>query len=250
MEKPKPYVITLVGAESSGKTTLARQLADLYGCPWVPEYAREYLEGLGKPYQERDLVVMAERQLEAIERALGGFQTAAGSPQLAVGSRQSSVGCGQSAVLNWQSSIGSPQLAVDSSQLVVDSRVVSGENIELSVSDIHTFISGLMPEAWISDSQQRPMIIVDGGMLTFRLWARIKYGTKIPIVEEALERDVTSLYLLCRPTIPWEPDPWREAPLLLDRVWIYNQYLMELGKSSKEFYIVNSRVEKKAEHQG
>ncbi len=34
--------ISVVGAESTGKTTLARQLAEHYKSVWVPEYAREY----------------------------------------------------------------------------------------------------------------------------------------------------------------------------------------------------------------
>jgi NadR type nicotinamide-nucleotide adenylyltransferase len=36
--------VCLVGAESSGKTTLAQALASHYGEPWMPEYAREYCE--------------------------------------------------------------------------------------------------------------------------------------------------------------------------------------------------------------
>lgn len=36
--------IVLVGAESTGKTTLAQQLADVYETEWVPEYGREYVE--------------------------------------------------------------------------------------------------------------------------------------------------------------------------------------------------------------
>jgi len=36
--------IVLVGAESTGKTTLARALATRYGTAWVPEYGREYTE--------------------------------------------------------------------------------------------------------------------------------------------------------------------------------------------------------------
>lgn len=34
----------LFGPESSGKTTLSRQLAAHYNCNWIPEYAREYLQ--------------------------------------------------------------------------------------------------------------------------------------------------------------------------------------------------------------
>ena len=76
--------------------------------------------------------------------------------------------------------------------------------------------------------ETRSVLIVDSGMLSLRMWARIKYGSTIPLVEEALKENVTSLYILCRPRKEWELDPLREAPLLLDRAWIYNQYLSEL----------------------
>jgi NadR type nicotinamide-nucleotide adenylyltransferase len=36
--------VVLIGAESTGKTTLARALAERYATPWVPEYGREYWE--------------------------------------------------------------------------------------------------------------------------------------------------------------------------------------------------------------
>jgi NadR type nicotinamide-nucleotide adenylyltransferase len=36
--------IVLFGPESTGKTTLAKQLSEKYDVPWVAEYAREYLQ--------------------------------------------------------------------------------------------------------------------------------------------------------------------------------------------------------------
>ena len=36
--------VVLFGPESTGKTTLSRDLADHYGTEWVPEFAREYLQ--------------------------------------------------------------------------------------------------------------------------------------------------------------------------------------------------------------
>ncbi|MCB9201030.1 MAG: ATP-binding protein [Flavobacteriales bacterium] len=60
--------IAITGPESSGKTTLARALAAHFGVPWVPEFAREYLEGLDRPYVEEDLLRIAEGQLEAEQR--------------------------------------------------------------------------------------------------------------------------------------------------------------------------------------
>ena len=36
--------VVMFGPESTGKTTLAKALAEHYNTQWVPEYAREYLE--------------------------------------------------------------------------------------------------------------------------------------------------------------------------------------------------------------
>ena len=36
--------IALFGPESTGKTTLSKQLADYFDTVWAPEFAREYLE--------------------------------------------------------------------------------------------------------------------------------------------------------------------------------------------------------------
>jgi len=55
--------IVVTGAECSGKTTLAEDLASHYDVPWVPEMARIFLEVLGRPYHEEDLSSIAELQL-------------------------------------------------------------------------------------------------------------------------------------------------------------------------------------------
>lgn len=39
--------IVIYGPESTGKTTLANDLANHYKTEWVPEYAREYLQKNG-----------------------------------------------------------------------------------------------------------------------------------------------------------------------------------------------------------
>lgn len=60
----------MVGPESSGKTTLAKALAEYYQTVWVPEYARTYLEEFGPDYQQADLWRIAEGQL-AVQAHLG-----------------------------------------------------------------------------------------------------------------------------------------------------------------------------------
>jgi NadR type nicotinamide-nucleotide adenylyltransferase len=61
--------IAVTGPESTGKSILAEQLASHFHTAWVPEYAREYLENLGWPYEEKDILLIAKGQLarEAVQ---------------------------------------------------------------------------------------------------------------------------------------------------------------------------------------
>jgi len=58
--------VALVGAESTGKTTLAHRLADHYRTAWVPEYGRTYSDGLPRAsapeWSTRDFLHIAEAQ--------------------------------------------------------------------------------------------------------------------------------------------------------------------------------------------
>lgn len=47
--------VAITGPESSGKTTLAKALAQYYNCTYIEEFARSYLEGLGRTYTSQDL---------------------------------------------------------------------------------------------------------------------------------------------------------------------------------------------------
>jgi len=71
MEKAPANVkrIAILGAESTGKTTLAKALALRYHTSWVPEYAREYMSTHPGDYDAEDIVKMTQVQLEQ-ERAL------------------------------------------------------------------------------------------------------------------------------------------------------------------------------------
>ena len=55
--------IVIIGPESTGKSTLCKQLAEHYKTLWCPEFAREYLLNHGKNYDFEDLFTIAKGQL-------------------------------------------------------------------------------------------------------------------------------------------------------------------------------------------
>jgi len=61
--------IVVIGPESTGKSTLSALLAKELPALWVPEYARNYLETLGRAYEEADLLAIARGQLAAEDQA-------------------------------------------------------------------------------------------------------------------------------------------------------------------------------------
>ncbi|MFN7600203.1 MAG: AAA family ATPase [Bacteroidota bacterium] len=53
----------MIGPECTGKTDLSKFLSEHYNTPWVDEYARAYLNKLGRPYQQHDLTKIAHGQM-------------------------------------------------------------------------------------------------------------------------------------------------------------------------------------------
>ena len=57
-----PARIVILGAESTGKSTLAETLARRYGTAWVPEYLREFVDTMGRVPHEEDQSAIARTQ--------------------------------------------------------------------------------------------------------------------------------------------------------------------------------------------
>lgn len=61
--------VLITGPEATGKSTLSQAVAAELGCPWVPEFAREFLRNLGRPYREADLERILEGQIQSEDEA-------------------------------------------------------------------------------------------------------------------------------------------------------------------------------------
>lgn len=56
--------ISITGPECTGKSWLSEKLAEHFNTVWVPEYARDYIGKLTRPYQKSDLLEIAKGQLD------------------------------------------------------------------------------------------------------------------------------------------------------------------------------------------
>jgi NadR type nicotinamide-nucleotide adenylyltransferase len=70
-----PKKIVVIGPESTGKSTLSEQLAAKFNTEWVPEFARQYLLAIERPYNYDDLLIIARGQLEDEDRLAASVST-------------------------------------------------------------------------------------------------------------------------------------------------------------------------------
>lgn len=61
--------IAITGPESTGKTTLTEYLSAHFGGVAVSEFAREYLENIGRSYNYDDILHIAQQQILSEDRA-------------------------------------------------------------------------------------------------------------------------------------------------------------------------------------
>lgn len=69
------FRVAILGAESTGKSTLAAALATHYRTSWVPEYLREFVGKQGRTPNEEDQLGIARMQLAREEQAISQAHT-------------------------------------------------------------------------------------------------------------------------------------------------------------------------------
>jgi NadR type nicotinamide-nucleotide adenylyltransferase len=67
--KPPLRRVAILGAESSGKSTLAAALAQRHCTLWVPEYLREFVDRAQRTPREEEQVAIAATQIEREDSA-------------------------------------------------------------------------------------------------------------------------------------------------------------------------------------
>ena len=79
-------------------------------------------------------------------------------------------------------------------------------------------------------------VFFDTDTVNFVIWSREKFGRVHPTIERLVDEVGYDWRLLCRPDMPWEPDPLRENPH--DRHRLFEVWVNELRTRSLPFTVV------------
>ena len=86
-------------------------------------------------------------------------------------------------------------------------------------------------------------LVVDTEMLVMKIWCEEKYSNCSQEILGLLKEQQIDHYFLCKPDIPWEPDPLRENPEDRERLFrLYERDLLELGAS---YNVLSGNIEER-----
>ena len=78
-----------------------------------------------------------------------------------------------------------------------------------------------------------PWGIFDTDLINYKIWAEEVFGCCPAEVSSGIEQESDHVYLLCKPDLPWEPDPLRESPDDLQR--LYQRHLDEIIRLKRPY---------------
>ena len=113
---------------------------------------------------------------------------------------------------------------------------------EYDFDDIREIVKG-QTALFEKAEQNGNRLICDTGMIVLKVWAKIKFGLQLKSIEKVLQKDASSLYILCAPDIPWEEDPLRESAC--QREALFEEYLAVLESYSLDYVVLRGDLEKR-----
>ncbi len=94
-------------------------------------------------------------------------------------------------------------------------------------------------------SRAERMAIFDTDMTVLKIWSMFRFGSVPHFIGQADLQRVYHLKLLCRPDLPWEPDPLRESPDPRERDLLFGIFKRHLEAGSVPFEIVEGTGEER-----
>lgn len=117
---------------------------------------------------------------------------------------------------------------------------LAAKGTEYELSDIVNIAIGQLALAEALEQQPGTtgrLMIIDTWMLELRVWADYRFGVVPNVLEDMYREHLPDFYVLCKPDIPWEPDPLRENPH--DRDHLYDLYLSAIIESGIRYVVAS-----------
>ncbi|HEY6977001.1 MAG TPA: AAA family ATPase [Chitinophagaceae bacterium] len=197
--------IVVVGPESTGKSSLCKQLAEHFNTLWCPEYAREYLLAHGKEYSYDDLLTIATGQLQLEDKYLEKIRNPKPAcrqarPEIRNTGKENELG-----IENWK---------------------LRNENSEQETMH-RKLVTGNLPagrQGWQPETGNRQLLFIDTDMYVMKVWCEYVFGMCHEFIVDQIAERKYDLYLLCNTDLPWVPDELREYPEEAPRRELYQIY--------------------------
>ncbi|MEP6627267.1 MAG: ATP-binding protein [Ginsengibacter sp.] len=211
--------IVVIGPESTGKSTLCKNLAAHYNSLWVPEYAREYLEKNGTQYNYENLLDIAKGQIALEDRIAGGGYQVSG-----MGYQRSGISAQRSAISNHVEG-GRCQVPGGGDQLA--------DGISEPTSNLKPHPSSLKP------------LFIDTDMYVMKVWCEFVFNKCHNWILNRIAERPYDLYLLCDIDLPWVEDALREYPDKSTREKLYHYYKDLMVNQSRPWCNISGNYEER-----
>lgn len=106
----------------------------------------------------------------------------------------------------------------------------------------HIFQGQMALEAKAMAAAGELLVICDTDVLVIKIWSQYRFGKVAPDVEEAFFSNRYTHYLLCKPDVPWQPDPFRESPQLQERNLLFGYYRKALTSIHAPYTIIEGTL--------
>jgi NadR type nicotinamide-nucleotide adenylyltransferase len=104
--------------------------------------------------------------------------------------------------------------------------------------DLVAICKGQIAAEEAASAKAQNLVVFDTDMLVLKIWALFRFGQVPSFIEESNYRRPYHLRLLCKPDLPWEPDPFRESPDDKERELLFGFYERQLTHAGATFEVV------------
>lgn len=187
--------IAIIGPESTGKSSLCRQLAEHYQTSWVPEYAREYLKAHGMAYNFDTLLEIAKGQVRLEDEFL---------TRLTSGTTNTPA----------------------NNAMYPDSQNPGNHHPDKSISVYENAQNSPHPhpDKTFQGASQKSVLFIDTEMYVMKVWSEFVFQKCHQWIIDQIVARHYDLFLLCDIDLEWSFDPLREYPTKEPRQQLFRMY--------------------------